>query len=84
MQCTRDASIGAQCHSVVTAKTDRRAATGYEAHRANLDSCRTGTLWTSLSRVLRNLISAYENAGATEKVAELNELQQILTEESKE
>jgi regulator of sirC expression with transglutaminase-like and TPR domain len=31
-----------------------------------------------IRRVIRNLISAYENAGATEKVAELKELQEIL------
>ena len=35
-----------------------------------------------IRRVIRNLISAYENAGATEKVAELNELQNILAENS--
>ena len=33
-----------------------------------------------IRRVLRNLISAYENLGSTEKVAELNELLQIVTE----
>jgi len=31
-----------------------------------------------IRRVIRNLISAYENAGATEKVEELKELQEIL------
>jgi hypothetical protein len=31
-----------------------------------------------VQRVLRNLISAYENSGSTEKVAELNELLQIM------
>jgi regulator of sirC expression with transglutaminase-like and TPR domain len=36
-----------------------------------------------IRRVIRNLISAYENAGATEKVNELNELQNILKEEPK-
>ncbi|MET0570868.1 MAG: transglutaminase family protein, partial [Pedobacter agri] len=33
-----------------------------------------------IRRVIRNLISAYENAGATEKVAELTELQKIIAE----
>lgn len=33
-----------------------------------------------IRRVLRNLISAYENQGSTEKVAELKELQEILTD----
>jgi hypothetical protein len=32
-----------------------------------------------LIRVLRNLISAYENLGQTEKVAEINELLEVLT-----
>jgi hypothetical protein len=31
-----------------------------------------------LIRVLRNLISAYENLGQTEKVAEINELLEVL------
>lgn len=31
-----------------------------------------------IRRIIRNLISAYQNLGATEKVAELNELQNIL------
>lgn len=30
-------------------------------------------------RILRNLISAYENLGAAEKVAELKEMQEILS-----
>lgn len=33
-----------------------------------------------IRRVIRNLISAYENSGATEKVAELKQLQKIITE----
>ncbi|HZX57222.1 MAG TPA: transglutaminase family protein, partial [Mucilaginibacter sp.] len=32
-----------------------------------------------IRRILRNLISAYENLGSTEKVAELNELLEIVT-----
>ena len=34
-----------------------------------------------IRRVLRNLISAYENLGSAEKVAELNELLEIMTED---
>ena len=34
-----------------------------------------------IRRVLRNLISAYENLGSTDKVAELNELLEIMTED---
>ncbi|TDG37999.1 hypothetical protein EZJ43_02600 [Pedobacter changchengzhani] len=34
-----------------------------------------------IRRVLRNLISAYENAGATEKVKELNELQDVIADD---
>lgn len=33
-----------------------------------------------IRRIIRNLISAYENLGSTEKVAELKELQEILSE----
>lgn len=36
-----------------------------------------------IRRVLRNLISAYENAGATEKVKELNELQDVIAEDAR-
>jgi len=32
-----------------------------------------------IRRILRNLISAYENLGSTEKVAELNELLEIVS-----